>query len=83
MPTMPTDREAKLRAAVGVNIRAAREKAGWTQRELALRCGEFDQALISRWERGEALPELRNLCLIAWELGVSVSKLYSENGRKG
>lgn len=49
------DREQR-KGVVGPLLRAMRARRGWTQRELAERSGR-DQTLISKYERGEVLPD--------------------------
>lgn len=51
-----------------------RKRAGLSQEELAGRLGVSRQA-VSKWETGEAQPELSKLAPLAAELGVSVDWL--------
>lgn len=49
---------------VGVTLRAAREKQGLSQAEMAARIG-VTQPLIARWEAGEAYPRTENVRAVA------------------
>lgn len=61
-------------AELSDNIRAAREKKGWSQ-ETAAR--KLDVALVtwSRWETGRNSPSISMLQEVAELLGTTVSKL--------
>lgn len=59
---------------VGGRIRAWREGAGWSQRELAERLG-VTQAAIHNWESGQRQPSLRMLSQIARAFGRSRDEL--------
>lgn len=54
-----------------------RKKAGLTQEELAEKIGVSRQA-VSKWETGDALPEVNKLRLLAQALGVTADWLLSE-----
>ncbi len=62
---------------LGQNIQSCRKRAGLSQEALAEKLGVSRQA-ISKWELGEAEPELKNLQLLAKVFGVSVDDLLSE-----
>jgi len=62
---------AKLAPAVGEQIRMAREAAGLSQRELALRMGT-SQAAVGRLEAGGAAATLTTLQRVASALGLTV-----------
>jgi ribosome-binding protein aMBF1 (putative translation factor) len=64
--------EAKLAAEVGERIRAAREEAGLSQRELATRMGT-SQAAVARLEAGGVGATLTTLHRVARALGLSLS----------
>ena len=51
-------------AKIGSCIANARKKAGFTQEELAEKCGVSVQA-VSKWENGHNLPDIENLMQIA------------------
>lgn len=57
-------------------IRALREGAALTQRQLADRVGVTDKA-ISKWETGRGLPDITLVEPLAAALGVSVAELLS------
>ena len=52
-------------------IRQLRQERGWSQLDLALNVG-VTQSIISRWERGELVPQPANLQRLAQVFGVSV-----------
>lgn len=54
-----------------------RKKAGLSQEELAGRVGVSRQA-VSKWELGDAAPEVDKLRALAREFGVTVDELISE-----
>ena len=56
------------------NLRNARKGKGLSQKELAEKLYLSTQA-VSKWERGEALPDIYHVCRIAQVLGVSVDRL--------
>ena len=62
---------------LGEKIQYCRKKAGMSQDTLAEKIGVSRQA-ISKWELGEAMPEITNLATLAKEFGVSVDWLISE-----
>ena len=63
--------EAQLAADVGDRVRAAREHAGLTQRELAERMGT-SQAAIARLEAGGVSATLATLHRVASAIGVEL-----------
>ena len=63
--------------AVGVKIKAERDKAGWTQTELAKRAGITPSAL-SQIESGERFPSTMVLAKLARALSVSMDYLLGE-----
>ncbi len=58
-------------------IYARRKQAGLSQEQLAERIGVSRQA-VSKWETGEAEPELRKLLLLSQVFGVTVDELLSD-----
>lgn len=59
---------------VGQNIRTYRMLRGLTQTELARKLFVAPQS-VSKWERGETIPDLSRFCAVARELGVSMDAL--------
>lgn len=59
----------------GAALRAAREKAGLTQHDLAYEIGVAGGERVSRWERGASEPRPAVLHRVAAVLGVEVSQL--------
>ena len=73
---MQTD-EATLRKTVAKNIAAYRKAHHDTQLDLATTLNYSDKS-VSKWERGESLPDVYILSQIADLYGVSVSALIGE-----
>lgn len=73
---MQTD-EATLRKTVAKNIAQYRKAHHDTQLDLATKLNYSDKA-VSKWERGESLPDVYILSQIAELYGVSVSALIGE-----
>jgi transcriptional regulator with XRE-family HTH domain len=66
---------------VGDNLRAARDKRGWTQRQVADRVG-VTPADISRWERGAVEPGRQyREALAALFFDGDVSALYRDDSK--
>jgi len=65
-------------SVVGDNLRALREAAGLSQRELAYLTG-VSHAAVNRWERGVRTPDANRLVAVARALGVSVGRLVGES----
>ena len=66
-----------IREIVSSNLVALRKKSGLTQIDLAKKINYSDKA-ISRWEKGEVLPDVETLQLIAKEFNVPLSYLLEE-----
>ena len=62
-------------SSFGEKICESRHKCGLTQDQLAERLGVSAQA-VSKWERGESMPDSVLLPIIAKELGVSIDSLF-------
>lgn len=61
----------------GLRLRALREKAGFSQEELAERA-QVHRTYLSGIERGRRNPSLINLLRIARALNLSISALFEE-----
>ena len=64
--------ELKLR--VGANIARLRRERNMTQAELAERINYSDKA-VSKWERGESMPDVLTLLNLAQQLGTDLNTL--------
>lgn len=71
----PKKQDASNAIGVGAGLRAARERAGLSVRELARRA-HVSASLISQIERDRASPSVGTLFAIANELGISVDDLF-------
>lgn len=69
-----------LREIIAKNIAALRTGAGLTQLKLAEKLNYSDKA-VSKWERGESVPDIFMLKEIADMFGVTVDYLLSEDHR--
>ena len=67
----------KLKNQIGVNISTYRKRVGWTQAELAERLNYSDKA-VSKWERGESVPDVLILANIAEQMGITVNDLMAD-----
>ena len=64
----------ELKITVGSNLSRLRKECGLTQAELAERINYSDKA-VSKWERGESLPDVLTLLSLARELGTDLNTL--------
>ena len=64
----------KLKNQIGANISAYRKRAGLTQAGLAEKLNYSDKA-VSKWERGESVPDVVTLAQLAEQFGVTVNDL--------
>ncbi|MBO4847876.1 MAG: helix-turn-helix transcriptional regulator [Clostridia bacterium] len=69
----------QLRRIIASNIAALRQKAGMTQQDLAEKLNYTDKA-VSKWERGESVPDISVLKRLADIFGVTVDRLISDPG---
>lgn len=67
-----------IKATVAKNISELRQKNGMTQLELAEKLNYSDKA-VSKWERGESIPDVSVLLCIAGLFGVSIDYLVRED----
>lgn len=65
-----------LKVQIGANIAALRRQRGMTQAELAERLNYTDKA-VSKWERGDSIPDAVTLVQLAREFGVTLDELVS------
>lgn len=69
-----------VRARVARNLTQCRKAAGLTQLQVAEKLNYSDKA-ISKWERGEGLPDLLVLCELARLYGVTLDYFVHEHAR--
>ena len=65
---------------LAATIRRLRKNCGLTQKELAARVGVTAQA-VSKWERGDACPDIFLLPTLASIFGVSIDEIMGYGGR--
>ena len=71
----------ELKLIIAKNIADLRKKNGLTQAEFAEKLNYSDKA-ISKWERGESVPDIATLKIIAEMFGVTVDYLLEEDHTK-
>lgn len=69
--------DEKLKKRIGANISAYRKQAGLTQASLAEKLNYSDKA-VSKWERGESVPDVLTLVLLAEQFEVTVNELLAD-----
>ena len=66
-----------LKDLIGKNIAAHRKRSGLTQVELADKLNYSDKA-VSKWERGDSVPDVLTLAQLAQLFGVTVDDLLKD-----
>lgn len=69
--------DEKLKSSLGINIMSCRKREGLTQAGLAEKLNYSDKA-VSKWERGESIPDLLTLVQLAELFGVTVDDLLKD-----
>ena len=69
--------DEKLKAILGSNIVSYRKQQGLTQAGLAEKLNYSDKA-VSKWERGESMPDVLTLVQVAELFGISVNDLLTD-----
>ena len=69
--------DEKLKRQIGANIAAHRKNAGLTQAGLAEKLNYSDKA-VSKWERGESIPDVLTMMVLAEQFNVTVNDLLSD-----
>ena len=69
--------DEKVKYQIGANIAAYRKKAGLTQAGLAEKLNYSDKA-VSKWERGESIPDVLTLMQLASQFGITVNDLLAD-----
>ncbi len=70
--------DEKLKSRLGANIAAYRKRNGYTQAALAEKLNYSDKA-VSKWERGESLPDLLTLVQLSELFGITTDDLLRDN----
>ncbi len=68
-----------IKSIVGANIRAARDGAGLTQRELGALVNGMESINVSRWERGQVIPSATSMVALADALNRDVGWFYTDH----
>ena len=71
-----------MKIQIADNIKKFRVARGYTQSELAILLSVTPQA-VSRWENGQALPDITLLPLLAKYLNVSIDVMVGVGEQKG
>lgn len=69
--------DEKLKYRIGGNIAAYRKNAGLTQAGLAEKLNYSDKA-VSKWERGESIPDVLTLMQLAEKFDIAVGDLLAD-----
>ncbi len=69
--------DEKLKLQIGINIATHRKAAGLTQAGLAEKLNYSDKA-VSKWERGESIPDVLTLMALAAQFGITVNDLLTD-----
>lgn len=69
--------DEKLKLRIGSNIASFRKQAGLTQAGLAAKLNYSDKA-VSKWERGESIPDVVTLIQLAEQLDITVNDLLAD-----
>lgn len=67
----------KLKDRIGANIAMHRKRAGLTQAGLAEKLNYSDKA-VSKWERGESMPDILTLIQLSEQFEISVGELLED-----
>ena len=67
----------KLKFQIGANIAMYRKQSGLTQAGLAEKLNYSDKA-VSKWERGESVPDVLTLALLAEQFEITVNDLLTD-----
>ena len=67
----------KLKSQIGSNIANYRKRSGLTQAGLAEKLNYSDNA-VSKWERGESIPDVIILMQLAEQFGITVNDLLED-----
>ncbi len=69
--------DEKLKGRIGANIASYRKRANLTQAGLAEKLNYSDKA-VSKWERGESIPDVLTLIQMAEQFDITVNDLLAD-----
>ena len=69
--------DGKVKYQIGANIAAYRKRDGLTQANLAEKLNYSDKA-VSKWERGESIPDVLTLMQMAELFGITIHELVCD-----
>ena len=69
--------DEKLKSRIGKNIASYRKHSGLTQAGLAEKLNYSDKA-VSKWERGESVPDVLTLIQLSEQFGITVNDLVAD-----
>lgn len=69
--------DEKVKARIGANIAYYRKRVGMTQAGLGEKLNYSDKA-VSKWERGDSIPDVLTLMQIASRFGITVDALLGD-----
>ena len=69
--------DEKLKSQLGANIASYRKRSGMTQAKLAEQLNYSDKA-VSKWERGESMPDVLTLVQLSELFDISVDELLRD-----
>ena len=69
--------DEKLKNQIGANIALYRKRSGLTQAGLAAKLNYSDKA-VSKWERGESIPDVITLLTLAEQFEITVNDLLAD-----
>ena len=69
--------DEQVKARIGANIAFYRKQAGLTQASLGEKLNYSDKA-VSKWERGESIPDVLTLMQIAAQFGITMDALLGD-----
>lgn len=70
--------QENIKKIIANNMLVFRKRSGLTQAELAEKINYSDKA-VSKWERGDGIPDVLVLCEMAEIFGVTLNDMVSEN----
>lgn len=76
--TIKPEELEKIKSNIAANLAAFRKEAGLTQQELAEKLNYSDKN-VSKWERGEGIPDVLVLAALAKLYGVTVNDFLKEH----